>query len=212
MCVHLCVFGLKGEGEPAGQSQGEPKTAHPAGRYGAGAVQETGGAQLWEGLRWHETAGPITHISARRNHNACERTRAGIHAHLFSVARMHSYSCEDCTFLLCNVCVSCCVPEQISVYTCTHTLTVTLCQVCCTASGVSCLLGNNQNNGHTHTRSLYFFSLTTENIFCKASFFQHLCSYTEKSICKSQEHYHPQALFWAIQSFQMNVIICNPAH
>lgn len=45
-CIHFCVFALKGDGEPAGQSQGEPKTADPAGRYGAGAVQETGGAQL----------------------------------------------------------------------------------------------------------------------------------------------------------------------
>lgn len=44
--ISLCVFGLKGNGEPTGQSQGESKTADPEGRYGTGAVQETGGAHL----------------------------------------------------------------------------------------------------------------------------------------------------------------------
>lgn len=44
--MYVCVFDLKGDGEPAGQSQGEPKATDPAGRYGTGAVQETGGAQL----------------------------------------------------------------------------------------------------------------------------------------------------------------------
>lgn len=42
--ISLCVFDLKGDGEPAGQSQGKSKAADPAGRYGTGAVQETGGA------------------------------------------------------------------------------------------------------------------------------------------------------------------------
>ncbi len=46
VCVCVYVLGLKGDGEPAGQSQGEPKAADPAGRYGTGAVQKTGGAQL----------------------------------------------------------------------------------------------------------------------------------------------------------------------
>ena len=62
--IHLsaCVLGLKGDGEPVEPSQGEPKAADPAGGHGTGAVEETGGAQLWEGLRWHEAPGLTIHL------------------------------------------------------------------------------------------------------------------------------------------------------
>ena len=36
MC--LCVLDLKGNGESVGPSQGEPKAADPAARYGTGTV------------------------------------------------------------------------------------------------------------------------------------------------------------------------------
>lgn len=46
MFVPVCVFDLKGEGEPAGQNQREPTATDARGRYDAGAFQETGEAQL----------------------------------------------------------------------------------------------------------------------------------------------------------------------
>lgn len=48
------MFGLKGDGESAGQSQGEPEAADPAGGCGAGALQEAGRVRLREGVRRHE--------------------------------------------------------------------------------------------------------------------------------------------------------------